>query len=205
MSDTAREPVNHIVSMEEIMFTLISATQDVFRDFMDVKLLSGHVEQQIPTVDMDLIAIIGIGGHRVGYIMIGSDKASAVTITKKMLMTESVDAVSARDAFGELANNIAGAFRTKYHAQYGVIPMGLPLVASGAIRPVGPSLNAPSPVAGTRQAGTTRTQAPDSPAASGTQYRKVAAATTVKVQQKGVIIPFQTADESIKLTVMYYM
>jgi CheY-specific phosphatase CheX len=175
MPDKERDGGSHVVSFEEIMFTLISATQDVFRDYMNVELLAGHVDKQMPTVNMDFIAIIGIGGHRVGYIMIGAEKSSAATITKRMLAEEAVDAQAARDAFGELANNIAGVFRTKYHEQYGIVPMGLPLVASGAIHPVGPR------------------------AAGG------AAASTLKVQHQGIVIPFQTADGTIRLKVMYYM
>ena len=41
-----------------------------------------------------------------------------------------------RDAVGELANNIAGAFKTKYHEQYGSVALGLPLVVSGQLRAV---------------------------------------------------------------------
>jgi hypothetical protein len=167
---------------------------------MSVELLAGHVDKQIPTVNMDLIAIIGIGGHRVGYIMIGSDKASAATITKRMLMAEAVDAQAARDAFGELANNIAGMFRTKYHEQYGVISMGLPLVASGAVQPIGLSAARP------RSAAAAPTSAP---AAQGAQTAAPVArkpvASTLKLQHQGVVIPFQTSDGSIKLKVMYYM
>ncbi len=164
------------VTIEEIMFTIISATQEVFKEYMDVQLLAGLVVKQIQAINMDLIAIVGISGPRVGYIMIGSDMRSASRITMKLLSEDSVDEPSIRDAFGELANNIAGAFRTKYHEQYGRVAMGLPLVASGMIQPIG----APA-------------------------EKKAKKTSTLKIQQQGVVIPFQSADNSLRLKVMFYM
>jgi CheY-specific phosphatase CheX len=37
---------------------------------------------------------------------------------------------------GELANNIAGVFKTRYHEQYGSVALGLPLVVSGQLRAI---------------------------------------------------------------------
>ena len=142
-----------------------------------LNLLAGQVEKRMPTVNMDLVSIIGISGNRVGYIMIGSDKGSASLITKRMLMVDKVDAHSIRHAFGELANNVAGVFRAKYHDQYGVVAMGLPLVVSGLIHPMG--------------------------AHSLPKVEHIH--TMIRMQQQGVVIPFQTADGMIKVNVMFYM
>ena len=129
MANGDNKTTSKSVTIEEIMFTIISATQEVFKEYMGVQLLAGLVVKQIQAINMDLIAIVGISGPRVGYIMIGSDMRSASRITMKLLSEDSVDEPSIRDAFGELANNIAGAFRTKYYEQYGGVAMGLPLVA----------------------------------------------------------------------------
>jgi CheY-specific phosphatase CheX len=37
---------------------------------------------------------------------------------------------------GELTNNIAGVFKTRYHEQYGSVALGLPLVVSGQLRTI---------------------------------------------------------------------
>jgi CheY-specific phosphatase CheX len=177
MIKEATQTVSQNVTFEEIMFTIISATQEVFREIMNIQLLAGNVEKRMPTVSMDLVSIVGISGSRVGYIMIGSDKRSASLITKRMLMVDMVDAHSIRDAFGELANNVAGVFRTKYHDQYGVIAMGLPLVVSGRIHPMG----------------------------SHSLPKVKHIPTMIRMQQQGVVIPFQTADGMIKVNVMFYM
>jgi hypothetical protein len=59
MPDSERDASSHAVSLEEIMLSLISATQDLFPDFVGVELLAGHMDKQMPTVGMDPIAIIG--------------------------------------------------------------------------------------------------------------------------------------------------
>jgi CheY-specific phosphatase CheX len=76
---------------------------------------------------------------------------------------------------GELANNIAGAFKTKYHAQYGSVALGLPLVVSGKLRAISEPPDADDQVA------------------------------SINVQCKGVTIPFKTADGTISITVMVYI
>ena len=121
------------LSFEEIMFTIMSATQDTFKCYMNIDLFAGHVERKVDPVDSDVTGIIGVAGDRVGYIMISSDRATAQLVAKEMLMLEEADEESIRDAIGELVNNIAGSFKTKYHSQYGNVAMGLPLVVSGQL------------------------------------------------------------------------
>lgn len=124
------------LSFEEIMFTIMAATQDTFKCYMNIELYAGHVERKVDPVDSDVTGIIGVAGDRVGYIIIASDRATAQVVAKEMLMVEEADEESIRDAIGELVNNIAGSFKTKYHSQYGNVAMGLPLVVSGQLRPV---------------------------------------------------------------------
>ena len=156
------------VSFAEITHTLTSATQDFFRMFMDTTLLAGPVEQDITNVTMDVISIVGLAGRRIGYVMIASDMESARKITSAILMDEDPNEAAVRDAFGELANNIAGVFKSKYASFYGKVAMGLPLVVSGRVHPVGTE-------------------------------------TAMDVRQKGVRMPFQTEDKSIRLSVLLYM
>lgn len=123
--------------IEQIMLTLIGATQDVFKMFMGIEVFAGKVERKVQTIDADVISVVGLGGARVNYMIISADKNSAVEITKSMLMEESADDASIRDVFGELSNNIAGVFKSKYANHYGNVAMGLPLVVSGKIEPIG--------------------------------------------------------------------
>lgn len=125
-----------VISFEEIMFTIMSATQDTFKSYMNIDLLAGKVDKRVDPVDSDVTGIVGVAGDRVGYIIIATDRASAQIVAKEMLMEEEADEECIRDAVGELTNNIAGVFKTKYHEQYGSVALGLPLVVSGQLRMV---------------------------------------------------------------------
>ncbi|MDR3578836.1 MAG: chemotaxis protein CheX [Oryzomonas sp.] len=124
------------ISFEEIMFTIMSATQDTFKAYMNIDLLAGKVEKRFDPVDSDVTGIVGIAGDRVGYIIFATDKKTAQCVAKELLMVDEADDECIRDAVGELANNIAGAFKTKYHEQYGNVALGLPLVVSGQLRTI---------------------------------------------------------------------
>lgn len=124
------------ISFEEVMFTVMTATQETFRCYMNIDLFAGQVERKVAPVDSDVTGIIGVAGDRVGYIIVAADRSTAQLVAREMLMDEEPDEDSIRDAIGELINNIAGAFKTKYHDQYGSVAMGLPLVVSGQLRTV---------------------------------------------------------------------
>ncbi len=124
------------ISFEEIMFTIMSATQDTFKSYMNIELLAGKVEKRVDPVDSDVTGIVGVAGDRVGYIIFATDRRSAQCVAKELLMIDEADEESIRDAVGELANNIAGVFKTRYHEQYGSVALGLPLIVSGQLRAV---------------------------------------------------------------------
>lgn len=124
------------ISFEEIMFTIMSATQDTFKSYMNVDLLAGKVEKKVVPVDSDVTGIVGIAGERVGYIIVACDKKTAQYVAKELLMVDEADDECIRDAVGELTNNIAGVFKTKYHEHYGNVALGLPLVISGQLRAI---------------------------------------------------------------------
>src|SRR6185369_2570999 len=130
------------------MFTIMSATQDTFKSYMNIDLMAGKVEKRVDPVDSDVTGIVGIAGDRVGYIIIATDRASAQCVAKELLMVDEADDECIRDAVGELTNNIAGAFKTKYHEQYGSVALGLPLVISGQLRAISepPELNEQSSI-----------------------------------------------------------
>ena len=127
---------NSAISFEEIMFSIMSATQDTFKSYMQIDILAGKVEKEIEPVDSDVIGIVGVASDRVGYIIFATELESATVIAKELLMIDEADEESIRDAICELANNIAGAFKSKYHSQYGSVALGLPLVVSGKLRPL---------------------------------------------------------------------
>lgn len=163
------------ITFEEIMFTILSATQDTFKNYLGVDIYAGKVEKKVDPVDSDVVGIVGVAGDRVGYIILGADSGAAVTIAKQLLMLDEPDEESIRDAIGELTNNIAGVFKTRYHEQYGSVALGLPLVVSGSIRTMGDGEQDP------------------------------AAPSSMNVQCKGVTIPFRSLDGTFSLRVMVYM
>lgn len=163
------------ITFEEIMFTIMSATQDTFKSYMGTDVLAGKVEKKINPVGSDVVGIVGVAGDRVGYIMVATEKKSAEQIAKELLMLEEADDESINDAVGEVTNNIAGVFKTKYHELYGSVALGLPLVVSGRVRPIVEDLKA-EPEAG-----------------------------SMSVQCKGVTIPFASMDSRFTFRVMVYM
>ncbi len=124
------------ITFEEIMFTIMSATQDTFMSYMGMEILAGKIEKKIEPVESDVVGIVGVAGDRVGYIMYATDTRAAFLVAKELLMMDDADEEAIRDSIGELTNNIAGVFKSKYHEQYGSVALGLPLVVSGKIRPV---------------------------------------------------------------------
>jgi CheY-specific phosphatase CheX len=124
------------VTFEEIMFSVIAATQDTFRAYLNIEVLAGKVLEKVEPVEADVVGIVGIAGARVGYILFAVDRPTAELVAKRLLMAESADPESIRDSVGELANNIAGALKSKYNEQYGGVALGLPLIMSGKITPL---------------------------------------------------------------------
>ena len=163
------------ISFEEIMFTIMSAAQDTFKSYLNMEIFAGKVERKVEPLDSDVVGIIGVAGERVGYIIFTAEKDTALLVSKELLMLDEPDEESIRDAIGELTNNIAGVFKSKYHEQYGSVALGLPLVVSGKIRPL------------------TEPPEPDTDKPS------------MNVQCKGVTIPFRSLDGSISFRVMVYM
>ncbi|HJV34427.1 chemotaxis protein CheX [Geomonas sp.] len=165
------------ISFEEIMFTIMSATQDTFKSYMGTDIFAGKVEKKINPMQSDVVGIVGVAGDRVGYILVATERGSAEQLAKELLMLEEADEESINDAVGEVTNNIAGVFKTKYHEQYGSVALGLPLVVSGRIRPIAEVADAPR-------------KGDDG---------------SMSVQCKGVTIPFTTMDGRISFRVMVYM
>lgn len=124
------------ISFEEVMFTVMTATQETFKCYMSIELFAGAVDRKVAPVDSDVTGIIGVAGDRVGYIIVAADRSTAQLVAREMLMDDEPNDESIRDAIGELINNIAGSFKTKYHDQYGNVAMGLPLVVSGQLRTI---------------------------------------------------------------------
>ncbi|HBA88451.1 MAG TPA: chemotaxis protein CheX [Geobacter sp.] len=163
------------ITFEEVMFTIMSATQDTFKSYMNTDIYAGKVEKKINPMKSDVVGIVGVAGDRVGYILFATEKGPAEQIAKELLMLDEADDESINDAVGEVVNNIAGVFKTKYHEQYGSVALGLPLVLSGRLRPM--------------------TDPPEQSTADG----------SMMVQCKGVTIPFTTMDGRLNFRVMVYM
>jgi CheY-specific phosphatase CheX len=134
------------ITFEEIMYTTIEATQEVFRAYMDIDLFSGRVEKSDASMSHEFMSLVGVASDRVGYIMFGIDRGPACTIATALTAEKDPDAAAIRDAIGELGNMIAGVFKTKYHEQFGGVKLGLPMVLSGCISPLGPQDREPDAV-----------------------------------------------------------
>jgi CheY-specific phosphatase CheX len=129
-----------VITFEQIVDALMSATKETFLNYMGIELITGEVEKRVAPVDSDITGIVGVAGDRVGYILVTTDSPTARFIAKELLMDEEADDESIRDAVGELTNNIAGCLKSKYHEQYGGVALGLPLVVSGRLRMIGDNL-----------------------------------------------------------------
>jgi CheY-specific phosphatase CheX len=96
---------------------------------------AGKVASGVGPITSDIVAIIGIGGDRVGYVIIAAGEATARKVAQQMLMLDEPSEEAMRDAIGEMTNNIAGLFKNRFQEQYGNVALGLPLVVSGFVRP----------------------------------------------------------------------
>lgn len=123
------------VSFDEILSTVMRATIETFKSYMDIDVLAGEVDKRIDTLDSDVTGIVGIGGDRVGYIIIATNKGTARLVAQQMLMADDPDDNDITDAIGELANTIAGAVKTN-HAECGNVALGLPLIVAGQLRAI---------------------------------------------------------------------
>jgi CheY-specific phosphatase CheX len=160
------------ITFEEVMFTIMSATQDTINTYLGIEVFAGKVERGIEPVHSDVVGIIGVGGDRVGYVLFSANVPTARRVAQTMLSAEEPSEDEMRDAVGELTNNIAGLFKNKFQEQYGNVALGLPLVVSGSLRPIG----ADGPV---------KDHGP-----------------SVNVQFKGVTIPFRSMDGTLAVRVM---
>ena len=69
------------ITFEEVMFTIMSATQDTFKSYLSMEIYAGHVERKVEPLDSDIVGIVGVAGERVGYIMFaaGADTAGSLS------------------------------------------------------------------------------------------------------------------------------
>ena len=126
------------ISFDEVLATVMAATLETFKSYMNIELLVGDREKTIGSLESDVTGVIGIGGDRVGYIIIAANERTARLVAQQMLMADDPDYNDITDAIGELANNIAGAVRTN-HAECGNVALGLPLIVAGQLRATEPA------------------------------------------------------------------
>src|SRR4051794_27856117 len=50
------------ITFEEIMFTIMSATQDTFKSYMGTDIYAGKVEKKINPMRSDVVGIVGVAG-----------------------------------------------------------------------------------------------------------------------------------------------
>ncbi len=78
-------------TFEEILFSVIEATQDTFNAYLQTEVFAGQAKKKLQPIEADVVGIIGIGGKRVGYIILAMDLHTAKVVTKKLSMLEDPD------------------------------------------------------------------------------------------------------------------
>ena len=118
----------------EVLVNLVSATEEVFETMVFKPI------DRMPPVAGDtvrpasnVVAAVAFAGHRCGMVAFHSSFAAARVIAGAMLGMPS-EAVNGEmpDAIGEIANMIAGAFRTKLAAVEPASAIAVPSVTIGS-------------------------------------------------------------------------
>lgn len=119
---------------DTLLKTLISATEEVFETmvFVPVVVDSGPVAEP-PAPHAHVVATVAFAGHRNGFVSFHSSIDSANEIAGAMLGLPK-DGVNGEmpDAIGEIANMIAGSFRTKMAALEPAWTITCPTVTVGS-------------------------------------------------------------------------
>jgi len=117
--------------LEELAELIRKATCDVFETMLDLE-LSGRSPyvNQTPIGQSEVLAFLGFGGDRQGFVAIHCTRERAQDFTARLLGTERdevEDEDSILDATGELINMIGGNVKTEFSSQ-GTIQISLPTV-----------------------------------------------------------------------------
>jgi len=119
---------------EEVLTQLLSATEEVFET-----MVFKPVSRQDPIEDNsvrppgNVVATVAFAGHRRGLVAFHSSLGTARTIAGAMLGMPA-EAINGEmpDAIGEVANMIAGSFRTKLAALEPPSAIAIPTVTIGS-------------------------------------------------------------------------
>jgi chemotaxis protein CheX len=119
---------------EHVLSILIVATEEVFETMVFKPLTAGApTEGHATKPKSQVVATVAFAGHRRGLVSVHSSLATANDIAGAMLgvAAESVNG-EMPDAMGEIANMIAGSFRTKLAAVEPASAIAVPTVTIGS-------------------------------------------------------------------------
>jgi chemotaxis protein CheX len=123
--------------------SVVSAAKDVCGMMLGLEATAGdaYIEQNVPTENERVVALIGLAGTWIGTGMISCSPDLACKISSLMLMTE-CEGVSedVLDAMAEMANMIYGNVKTELEEEVGGLGLSIPTVIFGrnfATRSVG--------------------------------------------------------------------
>jgi chemotaxis protein CheX len=119
---------------EHVLSILIVATEEVFETMVFKPLTAGApIDGHAAKAKSQVVATVAFAGHRRGLVSFHSSLATANDIAAAMLgvPAESVNG-EMPDAMGEIANMIAGSFRTKLAAVEPASAIAVPTVTIGS-------------------------------------------------------------------------
>jgi chemotaxis protein CheX len=119
---------------EHVLSLLVVATEEVFETMVFKPLTAGvQVDGHASRPKSEVVATVAFAGHRRGLVSFHSSLTTANDIAGAMLgiPAESVNG-EMPDAMGEIANMIAGSFRTKLAAVEPASAIAVPTVTIGS-------------------------------------------------------------------------
>lgn len=117
---------------KEILEKLQEAIQEIAETMMFVEIVPGESLYCQAELPVDFSAVIGFGQAFRGSLRLAAPTKTALKLASALLMEEREEMDSEMsDAFGELANMLAGGLQTRVEGDLGPISMSPPILISG--------------------------------------------------------------------------
>jgi len=117
---------------ESLIASLVSATEEVFDTMLATTLVRQTGADGALAAPANVVATVAFAGHRRGLVVLYSSMTAARAITGSMLGIPIEDVNGeVPDAMGEVANMVAGTFRTRLAASEPASDISVPTVTIG--------------------------------------------------------------------------
>lgn len=117
---------------DALLNALTEAVSEIAETMLFVEIIAGEVQIQGELQLADISAVVGYSGGLNGGLRLGGAVAVALKVAGALLgeQREAMDP-ELQDAFGEMANMIAGGVQTRVEGVFGAISMTPPMVVEG--------------------------------------------------------------------------